>query len=330
MNCHLRLPVLAAALLAFAAFCAAPAAAQFDTKPKVGASAGAPAGAPLAEAKTQKWEFGVSIRAVGGPCAGLFGTVPIPTDWPEQQVKVVGEEITPHVRRTSYREIDGLKQLLFEVPQLPPGETATCFITLEITKSGQAPPADPSNLVVPKDAPKDVRKYLGPSPQVESTNAKVKSLARELTAGKTGGWEIAQAIRDGVKEKVKFEPEGKDIFKGATGALKDGHADREDLTATFVALCRAAKIPARMVWVLDYCYAEFYLEDAEGKGAWYPCVLHEDVELGAVKDTRPILEKGDNFKVPEEKSPQRFVAEYLTGKGGGGKPSVEFRRRMAD
>src|SRR5437764_14941052 len=24
------------------------------------------------ESKTQKWEFGVSVRAVGGPCVGLF------------------------------------------------------------------------------------------------------------------------------------------------------------------------------------------------------------------------------------------------------------------
>jgi hypothetical protein len=304
----------------------APAAAQFDTKPK----ASAPAAAPLPEAKPQKWEFGVSIRAVGGPCAGLFGTFPVPSDWPEQQVRVVHEEITPHVRRTSYRELDGLKQMLFEVPQLPPGETATCFITLEITKSAQAAPSDPSSLSVPRDAPKDVRKYLGPSPQVESTNAKIKSLARELAAGKTAGWEIALALRDGVKEKVKFERENKDAFKGAVGSLRDGKADKEDLTATFVALCRAAKIPARMVWALDYCYAEFYLEDADGAGAWYPCVLHEEVEMGRVDDTRPILEKGDNFKVPEEKSPQRFVAEYLTGKGGGGKPSVEFRRRKAD
>ena len=52
------------------------------------------------------------------------------------------------------------------------------------------------------------------------------------------------------------------------------------------------------------------------------------LQLGAVKDLRPILEKGDNFRVPEEKAPQRFVAEFLTGKGGGGKPTVEFRRRL--
>jgi hypothetical protein len=312
--------------LCLATLTPATAAAQFETKPAPGQKAAA----PLGEAKPQKWEFGVSIRAEGGPCAGLFGTVPVPADWPEQQVKIVHEEITPHVRRSSYRQIDGLKQLLFEVPQLPAGDTATCFITFEITKSMQAAPADPSGLVVPKDPPKDVRKFLGPSPQVESTNTKVKNLARELVSGKTGGWEQVQAIRDAVRERVKYEPSNREVFKGATGALRDGKADREDLVATFVALCRAAKIPARMVWALDYGYAEFYLEDAEGNGAWYPCVLHEDVELGAVKDTRPILEKGDNFKVPEDKAPQRFVTEFLTGKGGGGKPSVEFRRRMAD
>jgi len=300
--------------------------AQFDTKP-----AGGGAAFPPGESKTQKWEFGVSIRAVGGPCAGLFGTFPVPTDWPEQQVKIVNEEISPQVRRTSYRTIDGLKQLLFEVPQLAPGDTATCFITFEVTKSTQQPPADPSGLVISKDVPKDVRKYLGASPQVESTNAKIKSVARELIADKSSAWEQVASIQAGVRERVKHEVQTKEVFKGAVGALRDGNAGREDMTAAFVAICRSAKIPARIVWVLDYCYAEFYLEDSEGNGAWYPCVLHEDVPLGTVKDTRPILEKGDNFKVPEKKESLRFVAEFLTGKGGtGGKPSVEFRRRLAD
>ena len=114
-----------------------------------------------------------------------------------------------------------------------------------------------------------------------------------------GGLQVA-AIQAGVRERVKFEPESKEVFKGAAGALRDGKADKEDLTATFVAVCRAAKVPARMVWVLDYCYAEFYLEDAAGMGAWYPSVVHQDLPLGTVKDTRPILQKGDNFKVPEK------------------------------
>ena len=305
---------------------AAPAWAQFDTP-----AGKAPAGpAQLGETETHKWEFGVSISAVGGPCAGLFGTFPVPAEWPEQKVRLVNEEITPQVRRTSYRTTDGVTQLLFEVPQLAAGDTANCFITFEVTTAKLQPPADPSGLVLAKDPPKDVRKYLAASPQVESANIKIKNLARELTAGKVTAWEQVAAIQAGVRERVKFEPENKDAFKGAAGALKDGKADKEDLTAVFVAVCRAAKIPARMVWPFDNCYAEFYLEDAEGKGAWYPSVLHEDAPLGTVKDPRPILAKGDNFKIPEKKEPQRFVAEFLTGKGGGGKPSVEFRRRLAD
>ena len=306
--------------------------AQFGDAPKPAAPnpPGAPAAAGKVESKTQKWEFGVSIRAVGGNCAGLFGTFPLPADWPEQQVKVAGETITPSVKRNTVRQVEGLAQMVFEVPQLTAGDTATCFLTLEITKQTQQPPADAAQLVVPKDPPTAIRRHLGVSPLIEATQAKVKALAKELTTGKATAWEQVQSIQAGVRQRVKFEKENKNVFKGAAGALTAGKADKEDLTATFVAVCRAAKIPARMVWALDYCYAEFYLEDAAGKGAWYPCVVHEEVELGAVKDLRPILEKGDNFKVPEEKAPQRFVAEYLTGKGGGGKPTVEFRRRSAD
>jgi hypothetical protein len=308
---------------AYLALLPALAAAQFDGRP-------AEDRLRLGESKTQSWEFGVSIRAVGGPSTGLFSTFPVPADWPEQQVKVVNEEITPNVRRSTYREIDGLKQLLVEVPQLAPGDTATCFVTLEITRHAILPPADTTALVVPKSPPRDVRKALGTSPYIESTNARIRSLARELTDGREGAWEQVQAIVEGVRERVKLEPGNRDTFKGALGAIRDGDANKEDMTATFVALCRAAKIPARMVWAMDYVYAEFYLDDAAGKGAWYPCVVHEKAELGALQDLRPILEKGDNFSVPESKAPQRFVAEYLTGKGGGGRPSVEFRRRMAE
>jgi hypothetical protein len=296
-----------------------------------------------AQSQTHNWEFGIGIRAVGGPCAGLMGTFPVPTEWPEQQVKVINEQVTPSVQRHSYRVQEGLKQTVFQVPQLPAGGTAECYITFEITKTAQRPPANKFTLVIPKDPPREVRKYLAPSPLIESTGAKIRTLSRDLTAGKEMPWEQVEAILAGVRENVKFEPDTKDVFKGALAALRDGQADREDMTATFVAICRAVKIPARMVWAMDYCYAEFYLEEppddaakasakkAPPPGAWYPCVVHEQVELGTVTDFRPIMEKGDNFKVPEEKAAQRFVKEFLTGKGGtGGKPSVEFRRRNAD
>jgi len=300
------------------------ASAQFDNKNE------GTAGGQLGKAQTHKWEFGVIITGAGSPSVNLHGTAPIPSDWPEQQAKVIGEEVTPNVRSHSYRTIDGLKQLIFAVPQLGVGEKATCLITLEVTRSEQLAPTDPGSLVIAKEIPKDVRKYLGPSPLIESGNSKIRTQARALVLGKEKAWEQVEAIYDGTRSLVQFDVDHKDKFKGAIGAIRDGKADKEDLNATFVALCRANKIPARMVWSMDSCYAEFYLTDAAGKGLWFPCQLHGDRQFGSIKDFRPILEKGDNFRVPEKAEALRFVAEFLTGKGGGGRPQVEFRRRRLE
>ena len=53
-------------------------------------------------------------------------------------------------------------------------------------------------------------------------------------------------------------------------------------------------------------------------------------EFGSMPDTRAILQKGDNFRVPEKKEPQRYVAEFLSVKSikGTGKPEVRFIREV--
>jgi hypothetical protein len=305
-----------------------PAWAQFSAKPEP-AKGNAPAVAPpqVAQETSHRWEVGVRIRAVGGPCAGLFGTVPVPTDFPEQRVKIVNEDISPHVRSVKYRTQDGIKQMLFEVPMLPAGETAKALLTLEIAKSSIVAPTDTASLVIPKSVPVDLRKYLGPSPYIETVNPKIKALAKELAEGHEGAWQQIEAVYNGVREKVKVE---NDKLKGAAATLRDGKGRYEDVTSLFVACCRTLKVPARMVYVTDDAYAEFYLEDAEGNGRWIPCnVASKQPEFGGVSDQKPILQKGDNFRVPEKKEPQALVAEFLTGKGGtGGKPEVEFVRRL--
>jgi transglutaminase-like putative cysteine protease len=285
-------------------------------------------GVQLDESQTQIWKCGVQIRALGGPCGGLFGTIAVPTDWPEQSVRIGNEEITPNVRKVDYRTLEGgVKQMLISVPQLPAGETARAIITFEVERHSLKPPPDPTIFVLPTKMPLAVKKHLAPSPQIESNQAKIKKLAQELVEGKTSAWEQVEAIYDGVRERVKWE---NDNSKGALAALNDGKADKEDVTGAFVALCRAAKIPARLVWIPDSLYAEFYLEDDDGNGYWIPCYLaNEEREFGFVSTHAPILQKGDNFKVPEKKEPQRFVAEFLNGKGaGGGRPEVEFIRRL--
>ena len=52
------------------------------------------------------------------------------------------------------------------------------------------------------------------------------------------------------------------------------------------------------VWVPGHCYPEFYLEDAEGRGHWIPCQAAGTRAFGSMPEHRPILQKGDNFRVP--------------------------------
>jgi hypothetical protein len=308
------------------ALLATPALAQFQNNNTPAAKPGEKVGPALGESVTNRYQVGMRIRAVGGPCAGLGGTFAIPANWDDQQVKQVSEDISPHVRKHAVRAGDSnLQQIVFEIPHLPAGETATILFTYEVVSQATKQPADTAGLVIPKNPPRDVKKWLLPSPQIEITNPKIRTLAKELTDGKTTAWEQAEAIYNGVREKVQRENEK---LKGAVNTLRDGKGAEEDIAAVFVALCRAQKIPARTLFVPDSCHAEFYLEEAAGKGAWFPVVIDGDKAFGYRPQATIILQRGDNLRVPELKEPQRFVAEHLTGKGGGGRPSVEFVRRV--
>lgn len=285
------------------------------------------AGIRLDQQRSQRWQVGVKITAVGGPCAGLRGSIPIPAEWPEQQVQVAKEEISPLVPRVTYRDLGGVRQMLFSIPQLPAGQTASALVTLEITRHAILPPENTAQYTIPKNAPVAIRYDLGASPSIECRNPAIRAKAKELVAGNERAWDQVQAIYDWVRENIK-QQDGQ--LKGAAAALKDGTGNRDDLTCLFIALCRASDVPARTVFVADNCYAEFYLEDEAGKGSWFPCQVAGTREFGGMSDYRPILQKGDHIRVPDEhKDPQRFVAEYLTGKGGrGGRPQVEFVRKL--
>jgi hypothetical protein len=306
----------------FASFGMSAAWAQFDSVPSE-------RGIRLDKQLKQRYQVGVIVRAQGGPVRGLFGTVPVPTDWPEQEVRIVDEEITRNVQRVTYRTLEGgVKQMLFTIPILQNGETAKALVTFEVLRSSTLAPADTSVFVLPAKPERDVLKFLGPSPYIESRDAKIRALARELLAGKENepAWSQVETMYDWVREHVEYR-NGK--LKGALAALRDGNGDCEELTSLFIALCRANNIPARTVWVPDHCYPEFYLQDKEGKSHWIPCQAAGTRDFGGMPDHRPILQKGDNFKVPEKSEPQRYVAEFLRGSASapGAQPVVEFVRR---
>lgn len=282
-------------------------------------------GPKLGDVDVQHLRVGIVVTADTGLCRGIVGTTPIPINWPEQEVQIIDEETSPFVDRVSYRDLGGtVKQMVVTIRQLPRGSEARAVQTLEVRRRALLPPDDTSKFVVAsrRDLDRDVSMYLTPSKGIESTNRRIKDLASEVVEGKEGAWERVEAIYDYVRENVEYR---NGPFKGALRALKDGYGDCEELSSLFIAMCRAEDIPARTVWVPGHCYPEFYLQDAEGNGAWFPCQAAGTREFGGMHETRPILQKGDNFRDKERpREAQRYVSEYLTGAGG--KPKVEFIR----
>lgn len=282
-----------------------------------------PAAIRLGEATTSQWRIGVIVKAPGA-VTGLVATMPVPMDWPEQKVKVVGEEKTPGVGRLSYRTLDGgVKQMVVSIPRLAAGGEARAIVTFEVAKSRILEPVETTGLAAPAKAGRELSKFLLPSPYIESKHPRIQSLAAEIVAGKPSGWDSSAAVFDWVRANVKYE--FAEQIKPAVEALQDGQGDCEELSSLVIALCRANKIPARAVWVPGHCYPEFYLEDAAGRGHWYPCqAAGAERQFGSMLEERPILQKGDNFKVPEERGPQRYVKQSLTAKNAAADPEVKF------
>ncbi|MFO0915527.1 MAG: transglutaminase-like domain-containing protein [Pirellulales bacterium] len=282
----------------------------------------------LGEPKKQRLRVGVEIAAQGSPLRGVLATLPLPINWPEQEARVIDEDISENVQDVTYRVLeDNVEQMVVRIPQMDANETAHVMLTIEIDRFTQLDPPEPQSLKLPAKITRDLRGYLASSPYIETRHARIRQAAKEVKDPAKSPWDQVEAIYDYVREKVEYR-EGD--LKGAAQALKDGYGDCEEMTSLFVALCRLNGVPARMVWVTDHCYPEFYLEDADGEGHWLPCQVAGTRAFGSMPDPRPILQKGDNILVPEKKSRERYVAEFLRVDGlRGNSPKVRFVREFA-
>jgi hypothetical protein len=283
----------------------------------------------LGDVRVQKYRVGVAVTAEGGPCRGIYATLPVPHDWPEQKVRVVNEETTPHVKSLRYRMLPGdIKQMVVEIPDLPVGQQAKAIVTFELERAAILAPKDTADLRPPEKPDRGLKAHLGPSPYIETRDPKIVRLAKE-TAADREGWNKIEAIYDTVRDKVEYRNGN---LKGARRALADGWGDCEELTCLFIAMCRAEGVPARTVWVEGHCYPEFHLVDGSGTGHWYPCQAAGTRSFGAMPDQLPILQKGDAFRDPDRPGKQlRYVSEFIKGSAvdGGGTPRVSWIREGA-
>lgn len=291
----------------------------------------------LGEMIVTRYQVGATVDARNGPVQDVLAMVAVPFTCPEQQVELVDQEFSPWVENVDYRPLNafaegGARQMLITIPYLPGGKEARAIVTFEVSTRTILPPENTDSLAIPDKPNRDLKRFLGKSPFIDTNHAKIKKALREIEA-KFGdeeptAWNRVKAIYDFVENHVQYV-EGPD--KSAVKTLEDASGDCQNVSALFVALCRTAGVPARIVWVHEHNYAEFCLVDPEGQPHWFPCESSGTRAFGEMPLARVILQKGDNFSVPERPRDRlRYASDYLIGLpvGGSGKPRVKYIRNQ--
>lgn len=282
-------------------------------------------GVVTGEPVQQAWRVGVLLK--GGPdeTRNILATIPLPGDWPEQKVRVIGKEAPAEVTKLSIRDtLPNFQQIVAVVPSLRPQQELKVTYDVQVTLYKISAPATTAEWKIPKSLSKELKDYLDISPGISFRDAKLRAMVKELTKDKETAWDQVRALYEWVQAEIK--PEGGDPTDTLDCYRKRaGHA--EDICGLFVAMCRAHKVPARMVWVIESQHTEFYLVDEQGKGRWFPVVFGGFSEFGSLSSPKLIEMKGDSFRVPEKKEPQKYVFENVTGEASV-RPSVGFIREM--
>ncbi|MEN1681717.1 MAG: transglutaminase-like domain-containing protein [Planctomycetota bacterium] len=282
------------------------------------------------EVVSGRFQVGAEVSARKGPVRDILAMVAVPLACDEQQVQIVAEDFSGSVSEVAYRDLQGgARQMLIRIPYLAHGQKARAVVTFEVATKVILPPGDDetAEYKIPRRPPRSLRKFVGVSPYIESRDRRVKAMARDVLAEApedATDWQKIEMLYDHVLETIAYV-EGPDT--SAVTTLKEGSADCHGRSALFAALCRASGVPARIVWVDKHCFAEFYLETEEGEGRWFPIESAGSRAFGEMPLGRVILQKGDNFRIPERPRDRlRYATDWLYVPPGRGQPSVKFIR----
>lgn len=254
-----------------------------------------------------------------GPATDVFASTPVPIVAPEQQI--TSERASADFGSAT---IDALtpaaRQLSFSVPQLPPGARASATAVFELTISKQYFGYDIEQFPAVQKVPADVRAAaLGDSPGIQTQTPQLTSLMKELKGTRLHPWLWARAFADWIPQNIRprLGP-----YTSVTAALADRVGDCEEMAGVFVALCRAAGIPARLVWIPNHVWSEFYLTDRDGAGHWIPAHTACYPWFGWTGVHELILQKGDRIRLPGLNGQMRLQADRL--RNSGVKPAARY------
>jgi hypothetical protein len=327
-------------------FWTATASAQFDFARNEPDGARYFGGPRLGKRQTQIWRTGVIIEP-GAAISHALITIPVPMQWKEQRIINVNEEkmdanLASHIeyRQSPHPAHGGAMEMRLQLGNMELTKPLEIVVAFELENYELLPPDNPSQYVIPKQVPPEIKQYLQASPKIESNESVFKGMYNEITKGRNTDWEKVEALYAFVQNNVKYDNAAwKRPAKGALAVTKmprgQWTGDCKDMSCLFVALCRAGKIPARIVRVPEHCYAEFYLElKQEGRkntrntppSFWFPCQVSGTYAFGGIPERRVILQKGDSFPFADKPGRTLFMEECFQGALEPGSPPLSNPR----
>ncbi|MCE9607299.1 MAG: transglutaminase-like domain-containing protein [Planctomycetia bacterium] len=277
----------------------------------------------------RRFRLQVGIELTGrGDAEGITATTPVPIGVPEQEIvsesiKVVGSEAT-------LESIAPLaRQLKMFAPQLSRGQTASAVAEFELRLQKQYFGYSREKFPAAQTVPPEVRSaFLGDSPGIQTRSPNVLALVKELTEEGASGtkasaaehpWRQAELFAAWVRENIKPKL---GAYTSVTKAIENRFGDCEEMAGVFVALCRAVGIPARLVWIPNHVWSEFYLADDAGTGHWIPVHTACYHWFGWTGVHELVLQKGDRLRVPGKGTLVRLQQDRLQWIGT--KPDAKY------
>lgn len=262
----------------------------------------------------------VGIELSGeGNGAQIKATTPLPVDCPEQ--KLEGGEVQTQGCEAQVRDLgDGARQLSLYAPQIAKGQTISAKVTYKATLRKQYLNYQRDQFPQEQTVPADVRKQLGESPGIQSRAKEVHDLLDSLKGDLKHPWDLAQKFAAWIPRNMQplIGP-----YMGVIKALEKRQGDCAEMSAVFVALCRAAGIPARLVWVPNHNWSEIYLTDKDGKGHWIPVHTACYFWFGWTGAHELVIQKGDRLRVPDRGN-RLFRLQEDWMQWGGHRPAVRY------
>lgn len=124
----------------------------------------------------------------------------------------------------------------------------------------------------------DIEKWLSPSTLIDSDNPALTEEAKQLTVNDSSAIEKARRIHEFVIGYLTFKPYGRHYLSSASDTYQMGYGTCVNFARLFVALSRAANVPARTVWGVTfndgaYEHHHEWAEFMDDDGYWHPLDL---------------------------------------------------------